>query len=463
MRLSPTLQRYVLLAFGLLLSLSTALTAQQGLLIPGDENWDINLGSENLNAPISCIAMWGSDIMLGGGIAEGSGQDRRVSLVHRDITVFRTMVQVMGAGAQTRINVLTAGGGRLYVGGFFYATTGNGGMSVRNLMYWNGGVWSSIDNVPNGEITALAVDGNGVVAGGAFTAPSERIARWDGTAWLAMGSGVNDRVNAIAVYEGQIYAGGDFTTADGKTVNHIARWNGAGWEGVGGGFDAEGSVRALFVFDGSLYAGGNFGIAGTATVSNIARWDGSEWHDVGAGTNGPVNALAAEGTRLYAAGNFTRAGADSANYVAMWNGSVWSALGNGVNREVDALATRGGELYAVGGFSRAGGQETRGIARWIVPVSGVAQKDGSASTLAVAPNPIDGNHAEIQIGLLHPAHIRLDLINALGRQVATLAERDVEAGRQSLSIDLRAFPSGFYMLRLDAGPTHATTPLLLAH
>ena len=51
--------------------------------------------------------------------------------------------------------------------------------------------------------------------GGDFTwaggVGASRIAKWNGSAWSALGSGMNDRVSALAVSGTNVYAGGDFT------------------------------------------------------------------------------------------------------------------------------------------------------------------------------------------------------------------------------------------------------------
>jgi hypothetical protein len=71
-------------------------------------------------------------------------------------------------------------------------------------------------------VNALAISGTNLYAGGNFTAaggvPVNYIAQWDGSAWSPLGSGVNTfwrsgKVSALAVSGNSLYAGGFFTMA----------------------------------------------------------------------------------------------------------------------------------------------------------------------------------------------------------------------------------------------------------
>ena len=66
-------------------------------------------------------------------------------------------------------------------------------------------------------VTALAVSGSTLYAGGDFTmaggSAANNIAQWNGSSWSALGSGMNNYVSALAVSGSTLYAGGDFTTA----------------------------------------------------------------------------------------------------------------------------------------------------------------------------------------------------------------------------------------------------------
>jgi hypothetical protein len=111
-------------------------------------------------------------------------------------------------------------------------------------------------------------------AGGGFTNaggnPANDIAQWNGSNWSSLGSGFSGMdsyregpdVTALAVSGSTLYAGGQFTTAGSDTnANCIAQWNGSSWSALGSGMN--GGVFALVVSGGALYAGGEFTQAGT--------------------------------------------------------------------------------------------------------------------------------------------------------------------------------------------------------
>jgi len=170
--------------------------------------------------------------------------------------------------------------------------------------------------------------------------------------WVSLGSGmggcgVNTRVTALAVSGTNLYAGGMFTNAGGVPASLIAKWDGSGWSALGSGMSSAysyPSVNALAVSGTDLYAGGFFTNAGGVTAYNIAKWNGSAWSALGSGMNDYVYALAVSGTNLYAGGLFFRAGGVMANYIAKWDGSAWSALGSGIGGYVYALAVSGTNL-----------------------------------------------------------------------------------------------------------------------
>src|SRR2546422_8285910 len=95
-------------------------------------------------------------------------------------------------------------------------------------------------------VSALAVSGSDVYAGGRFTtaggSAANSIAKWDGSSWTALGSGMpgnggepTPSVSALAVSGRDVYAGGDFTAAVGSTANYIAKCDGSSWLGLGTG------------------------------------------------------------------------------------------------------------------------------------------------------------------------------------------------------------------------------------
>jgi hypothetical protein len=82
-------------------------------------------------------------------------------------------------------------------------------------------------------------------------------------------------VSALAVSGSDVYAGGWFTMAGGSAANYIAKWDGNSWSalgsGMGGDYLMPPSVSALAVSGSDLYAGGSFKIAGGKVSDYLAR------------------------------------------------------------------------------------------------------------------------------------------------------------------------------------------------
>ena len=276
-----------------------------------------------------------------------------------------------GGSYYSYVNALAVSGTDLYAGGAF---TTAGGVPANCIAKWDGSAWSALGSGVGGDVYALAVSGTKLYAGGYFTTaggmPASNIAKWDGSAWSALGSGMAGGtdytdVSALAVSGTDLYAGGAFATAGGVAATNIAKWDGSAWSALGSGMGGSyPSVSVLAVSGTTLYAGGSFTTAGGVAASNIAKWDGSAWSALGSGTRGGVSALAVNGTTLYAGGSIDTAGGVSVNYIAEWDGSAWSALGSGMNAMVLALAVRGANLYVGGGFTAAGGVLAQYIAQW---------------------------------------------------------------------------------------------------
>jgi hypothetical protein len=83
----------------------------------------------------------------------------------------------------------------------------------------------------NSDVYALAVSGSTLYAGGYFTtaggSAANYIAQWNGSSWSALGSGMsigNDipYVSALAVSGSTLYAGGEFQVAGGKVSAFVA-------------------------------------------------------------------------------------------------------------------------------------------------------------------------------------------------------------------------------------------------
>ena len=345
-------------------------------------NWSA-LGS-GMNEWVSALAVSGNDLYVGGRFTTAGGL-AATNVAKWNGSSWSALGSGIGGGAfgGPSVAALAVSGSDLYVGGAF---TTAGGSAANSIAKWDGSSWSALGSGLSGgeygpRVSALAVSGNDVYAGGSFTTAgglaATNVAKWNGSSWSALGSGLGDgyhTVIGLAVSGSDLYAGGNFTTAGGSSANFIAKWNGSSWSalgsGIGHGPGQITEVSALAVSGGDLYAGGRFSTAGGSAATNVAKRNGSSWSALGSGIgNVPgkiteVSALAVSGSDLYVGGYFTTAGGSAANSIAKWDGSSWSALGSGINDTVFALAVSGSDLYAGGYFTIAGGSAAKSIAKW---------------------------------------------------------------------------------------------------
>jgi len=336
-----------------------------------DANWVSMGGIHGANGAVRAVAVDGSGNLYIGGEFTAVGDVVASYVAKWDGNSWSALGSGLSGGFPTAVvTALAVSGDDVYVGGRFAMA---GGGAANYIAKWDGSSWSALGGGMDGEVHALAVSGSDLYAGGSFMTaggnPASRIAKWNGSSWSALGSGIGiteadgSSVSALAVSGTGLYAGGYFTTAGGNPASYIARWNGSDWSALGEGLDN--TVSALAVSGGDLYAGGRFAMAGEAPANHIAKWNGSTWSALGEGVDGDVSALAVSGGDLYAGGGFVAAGGSPASRIAKWNGSSWSALESGMESfSVSALAVSGSDLYAGGGFSTAGGTLAMFIAKW---------------------------------------------------------------------------------------------------
>lgn len=308
----------------------------------------------------------------------------------------------LDSGLNNDVSEIVVSGSDMYMGGAFTQVCGDAAcdsskLSVNHVAKWDGSHWLALDNGlgggdNGGMVTALALRGNDLYAGGYFTQicgnatcdsnnkPVNHLAKWDGTQWSAVGNGVGGGwytgfVGAMAVSGNDVYIGGWFTDvcgnaacdSDNLTVNHIVKWDGSNWSaldnGLGTGVYGFG-VDALAVNGSDVYAGGFFSaICGNSdcntdniAVNHIAKWDGTQWSALNNGVNGLVYTVAMSGNDLLVGGEFDAlcgnadctTGNTPAFHIAKWDSSNWSVLGNGVRTNVQALAVDGANVYAGG-------------------------------------------------------------------------------------------------------------------
>ncbi len=345
----------------------------------------------------------------------------------------------------------------------FYA----GGSMQYRIMSNSGGVWSILGGGFEDDVKALAVSGNDIYAGGNFIWNGNNsrkfIAKWNGSAWQDLDTGFNGSVHALVEMGGNIYAGGVFIKGGGvgvDTLNRIAMWNGH-WNRLGTGVNN--SVLALAVMGGNLYAGGEFTTAGGVAANHIAMWNGSSWSPLGQGVSDVVLAMTVKDNILYVGGAFSTAGGITVNNIAKWNGTTWSALGTGTNNTVYALCTQGDNIYAGGVFTTASGITVNRIARWGSPI-GINQISSELPSVFSLyqnyPNPFNPV-TKIKFSLPKVSYVNVNVIDILGRHVATLVNEKLSQGTYETEWNAGNIPSGIYFYTIETEDTRETKKMIL--
>jgi hypothetical protein len=359
----------------------------------------LGTGSSNgVNSNVFALAVVGNEVVVGGLFNSAGGVSANyVARFNTQTNTWSTLGTGSSNGVNGRVNALAVVGNEVVVGGEF---TQAGGVSANYVARFNTqtNTWSTLgmgsQNGVSGSaypyVYALAVVGNEVVVGGAFTSAggvsANRVARFNTltNTWSSLGTGssngVNSSVYALAVVGNEVVVGGVFTSAGGVSANGVARFNTQTntWSALGTGSSngvSGGGVYALAVVGNEVVVGGVFTSAGGVSANGVARFNTqtNTWSALGTGSsngvNSDVNALAVVGNEVYVGGSFTSAGGVSANRVARFNTqtNTWSALtgsSNGVNDEVRALAVVGNEVYVGGSFTSAGGVSANYVARF---------------------------------------------------------------------------------------------------
>lgn len=287
-------------------------------------------------------------------------------------------------------SALAATPGALYVGGEF--TDAGGIPDADRIARWNGTGWSAVSSstsqISNGRVSAIAVSGARVYAGGTFQnaggdANADFLAVWDGMSWEpfcdAAGPAFGGNVTSLQIIGQTLYVGGEFQDAAGiPSADYLVACSlatGAASTTVSDpAHPFSGTVFALAASNGTLYAGGGFtNLENIPAADNVAYLpSGGTWQPMGAGA-GPcgcavtsfVRGLTALGADAYVGTDANDiAGIPQADHVARWNGSSWSALGadsgggNGwlpTTASINALTGAGSDLFVTGSFQDANG------------------------------------------------------------------------------------------------------------
>ena len=217
---------------------STAVSANHIAKWNGTE-WSA-LGSGVNNTLVHALAVSGTNLYAGGDFNYATNGTSTAVRANYIAKWDGTQWSALGSGVNNTLRALAVSGTNLYAGGDFTYVTNGTSTAVRanRIAKWNGTQWSALGSGVNGSVEALAVSGTNLYVGGEFqyatnststAVRANRIAKWDGTQWSALGSGMDSTVSALAVSGTNLYAGGDFNYATNSTspvvtANKIAKW-----------------------------------------------------------------------------------------------------------------------------------------------------------------------------------------------------------------------------------------------
>lgn len=304
----------------------------------------------------------------------------------------------------------------LYIGGRIQMVGGQVRQRIAALRTSDAGVteWNPVTGGNDPVIYSIAVDGDSVYAGGAFTQiggeARNNIACLNASTGAATPWAPNcdSTVYSVAVSDGTVYTAGSFFEVGGQKRWHLAGIDAA--TGVPTSLTAtpDNDSRAIVVSGGHLCVGGNFSILGH-TRNNLAAVNATsglvtDWNP---DADGWVTAVepSSDGSKLYVGGFFGQVGgltrynlaavdADTGTVTA-WDPGISGGGGFGFTPPVYALAVDDNTVYVGGDFTDVG-SDTRINLAAIDAATGVAT--------SWAPNPdMAVRDLEIEGGLLYVA------------------------------------------------------------
>lgn len=340
-------------------------------------------GPSPINAPVRALAMWGSNLLVGGEFYNAGGeQTADYVAVWNGSTWTRlgTAINQTTGAVTGQVHALAVNGNNVYIGGYFYDAANIPAADF--VVHWDGSSWHSMgattsNNGPiQGFVYALAATATDVYAGGAFQnvyadATIDYVAEYNVANFLwtpldangANGS-LNATVRALRLVGTDLYVGGEFTTVDGQSgVNYLARWTGFGWSQVANP-SPNAFVRAIVVSGSNIYVGGDFtDVGGNVTADSVARWNSNAFSWSALGSNGSgggalgakVNALGLSPNALFVGGNYQNAATIAeADFIAAFG------IGGGGGQKPDGRIKKGsGTLVGNNIYNTTGLNQTR--------------------------------------------------------------------------------------------------------
>lgn len=347
-----------------------------------------------LGGPVSSIEVVNGVLVAGGDFLEVGFANTRRRLAAFDASSFALLP--WAPNANDRVLALARAGNTIYAGGAFTRLGGTDragaaafdwSSNAGTLLPWNPSM--------NGAVHDLLVDGPRVALGGEFTAPEATVRRGLAIVDLATGQlspfrafELHGEVDAVGIVGNVVIAGGAslsvfagyllaFDAATGTLLSWAA---------------PDAPVTVIETTSDRVYVGGSFGMIGAATRDRVAAYDltGAVTPFVANITSGFVDALRADAVNLYIGGTFSAVnGVPRMGLAAVdrFSGAVGPLNATSLISSVSALAIEGNTLYVAGVDFLGGGPPnvlrsvdltTGSLTGWTPPVP-----LGSVDTIAV--------------------------------------------------------------------------------
>jgi len=338
-----------------------------------------------------------------------------------------------------------------YHNGELYASTFNNGTGMYKSTNM-GATWTSIANGLATYEQVIGAANNGYLYTGGFSGVYRSTN--DGASWQADTTGFNGCPSVYSVegcgsrfFEGTQYCsngGGLFITTN----------YGSSWQNVGYGASFVDAILTvpnplggnyLYMVDGSLFGGSVY----------LSQDSGTTWQQT---QGGPTTALciANSGTIIFAGTN------GAGVYFSSNNGTNWSSDNSGLgNLRVKSICADSQYVYAGTIYNSI---YRRHISE-LVGNSNITQSVPKSYVLYQNyPNPFNPSTViqfTIPVGDAYMRPVQLKIYDILGKEVATLVNGEISAGKHEVEWNATNFPSGVYFYKLTVGSFTETKKMLM--
>lgn len=335
----------------------------------------------------------------------------------------------------------------------------------------------------NGEVDALACDGNRLYVGGSFTAMGDAAEsrKYLGAVRLRdedrplddWAPSADEPVDVLVRDADGVLAGGAFTQIGGEPRRHLARLDPETGAALDWHPDPDGPVHAILRARDVVLVGGDFTYVAGVARPYLAAIDPAS----GVATtfdprpDGVVRALGASGKAIFAGGSFQSiGGAPRRSLAALFASSgtamPWTADADG---DVFALLPLADQLIAGGTFTQVAGTTHHSLVGIALDDVGAAEVEVAAPpsrpTLAAPrPDPVRFE-ATIRFTLSETQRVTLAVYDVQGRLVERLLDRaTLAAGTHDVAFSVRRWAPGLYLCRLRSdGGELAPRRFLVVH